>query len=259
MKRLLACLVVAGLLLATAAYAAPVTLGEYRGNPIVKVVVDGVPLVSDVPPFAMDGRTLIPLSAVAGALGASVSWDQENLTVRIDKPSPPPPPPPPAQVTKVVGPDLMKKPTDAALVWIQLFAPDEYAVINKHVQSIVYGLVGEAIFNADVIVLPRSTFRSFDQSGRTEISKAALIAWVVVYYGELLKAFHEGKDVGDLAIQKAADVVAAGVAYKVANLGTTDDDRAWATVFGQEMANPANPIKVILPTDPDQTFKASGP
>ncbi len=264
MKRLLVCLVVAGLLLATAAYAAPVTLGEYRGNPIVKVVVDGVPLASDVPPFAMDGRTLIPLSAVAGALGASVSWDQENLTVRISKPASPTPPaspsPPAAAGPEVIGPDVFSKPVNLALVWTAILAPEEYAVLSEHVEKIVYGLVGEAIFNASVIVIPRSTFRTFDKySGvQTELSKAATLAWIVVYYGELTKAFHEGRDVGDAAVQKEAHLKAAAVAVKVAKVGTTEADKVTATMFEGELANP-KPIPIIVPTDPDQTFKASGP
>ncbi len=264
MKRLLACLVVVGLLFGAAAHAAPVTLGEYRGNPIVKVLVDGAPLVSDVPAFAMDGRTLIPLSAVAGALGASVSWDQENLTVRISKPAPPTPPtsptPPAATGPKVIGPEVFSKPVNLALVWTAILAPEEYAVLSEHVEKIVYGLVGEAIFNASIIVIPRSTFRTFDKykEVQTELSKAATLAWVVIYYGELTKAFHEGRDVGDAAVQKEAHLKAAAVAVKIAKVGTTEADKVTATMFEQELAS-SHLIPVIPPTDPDQTFKASGP
>ncbi|NPV90062.1 MAG: copper amine oxidase N-terminal domain-containing protein [Firmicutes bacterium] len=44
----------------------------------IQVYVDGKPLHPDVPPMIVDGRTLVPLRAVAESLGCRVSWN-ENL------------------------------------------------------------------------------------------------------------------------------------------------------------------------------------
>lgn len=56
---------------------------NYRGFPIVNVIVNENPIKMDVPAIVMDGRTLLPLRAVAEALGATVHWDQELSTVYV--------------------------------------------------------------------------------------------------------------------------------------------------------------------------------
>jgi hypothetical protein len=56
---------------------------QYKGMPTVKVLVNGNPLKSDVPPVLLDGRTLMPVRAIADALGADVKWDGELSTVHI--------------------------------------------------------------------------------------------------------------------------------------------------------------------------------
>ena len=52
-------------------------MGPYpaSGSAPIVVTVDGRPLVMDVPPVAIDGRTLVPLRAIFEALGATVEWD----------------------------------------------------------------------------------------------------------------------------------------------------------------------------------------
>ena len=47
----------------------------------IRVVLNGTPLVMDVPPQLVGGRTLLPLRAVAEALGAEVNWDSTNRIV----------------------------------------------------------------------------------------------------------------------------------------------------------------------------------
>lgn len=56
---------------------------HYKGMPIVTVFVDGNPLASDVPPVILDSRTMIPVRALAEALGADVQWHGEISTVHI--------------------------------------------------------------------------------------------------------------------------------------------------------------------------------
>lgn len=49
----------------------------------IRVIVDGNEIKPDVPPQIINGRTLVPLRAVAEALGASVSWTETARTVTI--------------------------------------------------------------------------------------------------------------------------------------------------------------------------------
>jgi hypothetical protein len=51
--------------------------------PVVKVLVNGQAVESDVPAVVLDGRTLLPVRAVAQALGVSVSWDQGTYTATV--------------------------------------------------------------------------------------------------------------------------------------------------------------------------------
>jgi len=56
-----------------------VTVSEY-----VNVTVNGQPLQSDVKPFVnMDGRTMLPVRAIAEALGAQVQWDEATQTATL--------------------------------------------------------------------------------------------------------------------------------------------------------------------------------
>jgi hypothetical protein len=63
--------------------------GDYNGNPIVKVKVNGLLINSDTPAMIIDGTTLIPLRAASEALGATVTWDQNTYTasLQINPPS----------------------------------------------------------------------------------------------------------------------------------------------------------------------------
>lgn len=56
-----------------------VTVSSY-----VNVTVNGQPLQSDVKPFVnMDGRTMLPIRAIAEALGAQVGWDAATQTATL--------------------------------------------------------------------------------------------------------------------------------------------------------------------------------
>lgn len=58
------------------------TLGAYADSPI-KIIVNGKQLQPDVAPQVIDGRTMVPIRFVAEALGAKVSWDENNNAVVI--------------------------------------------------------------------------------------------------------------------------------------------------------------------------------
>ncbi len=76
--KLLALLVCAAMLCAVMP-AAALAAGE------ISVTVDGRPVTFDVPPTAVNGRTLVPVRAIFEALGALVEWDNATQTVYFKK------------------------------------------------------------------------------------------------------------------------------------------------------------------------------
>lgn len=79
MKRFLAGLVV-GVVISGTALGAGQT---YKGYPVVRVLVDGREVRSDIPAVNMDGRTMVPLRVVSESLGADVAWDQSTATASV--------------------------------------------------------------------------------------------------------------------------------------------------------------------------------
>ena len=77
--------------------------------------VNGRPVVLDVPPMLVGGRTMVPLRFVSEALGAYVQWQAETRTVLITVPSAaaprPPAPAPPAPAPPQVTPTPVPQPT----------------------------------------------------------------------------------------------------------------------------------------------------
>lgn len=47
----------------------------------ITITVNSVPLVLDVAPDIVEGRTMVPMRAVFEALGANVSWQAENQLI----------------------------------------------------------------------------------------------------------------------------------------------------------------------------------
>jgi len=61
--------------------------GDYKGNPIVKVFLNGNQINSEVPAMVIDGTTMIPLRAVSESLGTLVLWDDKTYTVNLISPT----------------------------------------------------------------------------------------------------------------------------------------------------------------------------
>lgn len=62
--------------------------GDYNGNPIVKVRVNGNEIKPEVPAQIINGSTLLPLRAVSESLGANVTWNPDNYSVDVNLPTP---------------------------------------------------------------------------------------------------------------------------------------------------------------------------
>lgn len=56
--------------------------------PTIKVMLNGTPVAFDVSPVNIDGRVMVPVRAIAEALGATVEWLPETRTVLIYRFSP---------------------------------------------------------------------------------------------------------------------------------------------------------------------------
>ncbi len=54
-------------------------------SPDIQVILDGEKIQFDVPPQAINQRTMVPLRAIFEALGATVDWDNETQTVTAKK------------------------------------------------------------------------------------------------------------------------------------------------------------------------------
>ncbi|AFH59817.1 GDSL-type esterase/lipase family protein [Paenibacillus caseinilyticus] len=78
-------LIAAGILLFTAGVASGSSInGDYKGNPIVKLTVNGKEVVSEIPAQIIDGTTMLPLRAISEALGAEqskISWKPGTYAV----------------------------------------------------------------------------------------------------------------------------------------------------------------------------------
>ncbi len=72
-------IMIAGIVLSAGVFAAV----AFAGSP-VKLIIDGQEIKPDVAPQIINGRTMVPLRWVAGALGSGVSWDEQNRAVRIN-------------------------------------------------------------------------------------------------------------------------------------------------------------------------------
>lgn len=84
MRRSLILIVLLLFTFSATAYAA--VNGLYKGRPIVKVFVNGQEVQSTVPGQIIDGSTMLPLRAVAEALGAYVEWDGKTYSAKIITP-----------------------------------------------------------------------------------------------------------------------------------------------------------------------------
>ncbi|MEN1761459.1 copper amine oxidase N-terminal domain-containing protein [Anoxynatronum sibiricum] len=74
------------LLLMTGIVFASGMYGSFEGLPIVKVVINNKELVSDVPGVVLNGRTMLPVKAIAEQFDAVVKWNSSTQTVDIIKP-----------------------------------------------------------------------------------------------------------------------------------------------------------------------------
>lgn len=88
MKRKILFLAIVGLLCMSAVVYAGSLWGQYKGNDIIRLTVNGSAVkVSDVPAINYNNRTMVPIYLLQQA-GINYSWDQKNKTVDIESSSP---------------------------------------------------------------------------------------------------------------------------------------------------------------------------
>jgi hypothetical protein len=82
MKKKIAAVLLLSTLIAGTVSASSIN-GDYKGNPIVKITVDGKEVNGEVPAIIYDGTTLIPIRDVSESLGSTVYWDNNTYTASI--------------------------------------------------------------------------------------------------------------------------------------------------------------------------------
>lgn len=60
-----------------------VAADTFLGYPVVNVVVNGKSIQSDTPGVIIEGRTMLPVRAIADTLGLDVKWDGATKTVTL--------------------------------------------------------------------------------------------------------------------------------------------------------------------------------
>nr|WP_246628238.1 trypsin-like peptidase domain-containing protein [Paenibacillus oenotherae] len=153
------------------AYAASAINGLYKGREIVKVKVNGKEVQSKVPGQLINGTTMLPLRAVAEALGAQVNWDDSKQIASIV-------PAKPAQELTLA--QLNKIGKDVGLVRVvdmqgrqagtgSAFITQEYLVTNWH-------LIEDGATSRIHVDLGRMVYLYFDKSEAVFINKKADLA-----------------------------------------------------------------------------------
>lgn len=88
MKKKIITLTVATVMLLGGVVSAASMWGTYKGQDIVRLTVDGVPVqVKDAPAINFDNRTMVPIYLLDQA-GVQFSWDNSTKTVDVKKPAP---------------------------------------------------------------------------------------------------------------------------------------------------------------------------
>lgn len=83
MKRKVA-VIAAGMILAVSGVAwGAGASGEYKGFPVVNVVVNGKTVQGEAPGINLEGTTLVPLRAIGESLGAKIGWDSATSTATL--------------------------------------------------------------------------------------------------------------------------------------------------------------------------------
>lgn len=112
----------------------------YKGYPVVHVKVNGKAVESRVPAINLDGSTMIPLRAVAEALGAKVDWEAETSTASLSSDRPD------GTVAMVNG-----KPVSASALYSRLVQVSGKEILARLVEE---ELVAQEVAKAGVTVAP---------------------------------------------------------------------------------------------------------
>ena len=87
MKKIVTILLITFLLSTSLVFASNFINGEFKGYGIVNVEVNSQELDNlDVPAINFNGRTVLPVRAVAESMGSIVEWDAETWTANLVKP-----------------------------------------------------------------------------------------------------------------------------------------------------------------------------
>lgn len=103
-------------------------IGVYAASGPIRLLINGQPLPLDPAPIVINGRTMVPVRAVAGALGADLSWTAYSSTVSLQTKS-----------------EVWSSPFDP---WQDAAAYEAVAVVNQYLALMQTAVTGSsAIFD----------------------------------------------------------------------------------------------------------------
>lgn len=144
--------------------------GEYKGNPVVKLLLDGKEVTADdVPAMIYDNRTVVPIYLLK-KMGATVTWDLDNYSADIKLPEaqPLPTPVPMASPTPNVSiSDMSKSLKNMGIVLISHTTNGDdinniwFYTNFTSAESENKGSVYDAIFNSGMLTDANTIFIDF--------------------------------------------------------------------------------------------------
>ena len=172
--------VILALVLGTAGYAnwSP-PWGQYQGFDVVKVIVDGREVSSDVPAVIIDGRTMVPLRLVAESMGRKIEWDQDGFAAKVTNVNGRPEREP--QIDQQ-APDFDRRIRET-LALLKEKAPERYKSVVENIDAIVAGSANSALSRNNTVTINTRYYKAYS---RTELAS------ILVHEARHLEMYHVG-------------------------------------------------------------------
>lgn len=206
--------------------------GDYKGNPIVKVMSNGKQLQSDeVPAMIYDGHTVVPISLLR-QIGASVEWNADTYSVNVSLPT---------QAISTKNTDKTRETFDSILPTVKTLGGKELKIIYDE-----YGSYASVRFDGS-----NNTQVDYDSIAKLSTIAAAFNFQEtrVIYYinNVYMNEFVANKDDAQLWLDKKITDTEFTNRIKIINVSNTNSSPKSSTPqISQETINQVNQAKCSL-------------
>ncbi len=226
----------------------------------ISVIVDGKALTTDPAPFLQNGRVLVPMADIFGALGATVTWDASTQTVTGVKGD--------TSVILVIGQNTATIGETSQTLDVPAQIINDHTVVPLRFVSEALGAqvswdagLGQVIINSAVTssggALPTNLSGNLIEDGSTSVQPLAqqlATSFMAKYPGVHVTINGGGSGVG-IADAEAGKV---DIGADSAALQPTDPSDLVGTTICKDaiviVVNPSNPISKLTATQVDQLF-----